>query len=321
MEGILKPLKGILIYLAISIMLLLVIFAVNETASLYAMTKDINPYLGYFTLGLLILAFGMIIFVPLYLFFSIRKKPEMPDSVDSPDYGEYLQKLKGSLRNNKYLKQDNFMFDEQKEIKSEVERALATLEIKANAIVKKNASSVFITTAVSQNGSLDGLFVLSSMSKMVWDIAYIYNQRPSLREIIYLYGNIGATVLMARGLEEMDLLDDTLEPVIASILGGGFGSLIPGAVYITNLIVNSISEGSVNALLSLRVGSMTKRYCSSTTVVDKKLLRRSASYEAVSLLGGIIKDNTGIIINSFASAARGVSKKILWSRFSREENK
>lgn len=321
MEGILKPLKGILIYLAISIMLLLVIFAVNETASLYAMTKDINPYLGYFTLGLLILAFGMIIFVPLYLFFSIRKKPEMPDSVDSPDYGEYLQKLKGSLRNNKYLKQDNFMFDEQKEIKSEVERALATLEIKANAIVKKNASSVFITTAVSQNGSLDGLFVLSSMSKMVWDIAYIYNQRPSLREIIYLYGNIGATVLMARGIEDMDLLDDQLEPVIASILGGGFGSLIPGAVYITNLIVNSISEGSVNALLSLRVGSMTKRYCSSTTVVDKKLLRRSASYEAVSLLGGIIKDNTGIIINSFASAARGVSKKILWSRFSREENK
>ncbi|MGB4590513.1 MAG: DUF697 domain-containing protein [Clostridiaceae bacterium] len=321
MEIILKPLKGILIYLAISILLLLVIFAINETASLYTLTRNINPYLGYFTLGVLILAFGMIIFVPLYVFFSIRKKPEMPESVNSPDYGEYLQKLKLSLSENKYLKQENFMFDEQKELKIEVERAMIILETRANEIVKKNASSVFITTAVSQNGSLDGIFVLSSMSKMVWDIAHIFNQRPSLREVLYLYGNIGATVLMARGIEDMDLLDDQLEPVIASILGGGFGSLIPGAVYITNLIVNSISEGSVNALLSLRVGAMTKRYCTSTTVVDKKLLRRSASYEAVSLLGGIIKDNTGIIISSFASAARGVSKKILWSRFSKEENK
>ena len=321
MEGILKPLKGIFIYLAISILLLLTIFAVNETASLYALTRDIHPYLGYFTLGLLILAFGMIIFVPLYVFFSIRKRPEMPDSVDSPDYVAYLHKLKLSLQENKYLKQETFVFDEQKEIRSEVERALAILEKRANELVKKNASSVFITTAVSQNGSLDGIFVLSSMSKMVWEIAHIYDQRPSLREIVYLYGNIGATVLMARGIEDMDLLDDQLEPVIASILGGGLGSLIPGAVYITNLMVNSISEGSVNALLSLRVGAMTKRYCSSTTVVDKKLLRRSASYEAVSLLGGIIKDNTGAIICSFASAAKGVSKKILWSKFSKEDNK
>jgi hypothetical protein len=261
----------------------------------------------------------MIIFIPLLAFISLRKRPDIPESVDSPEYGEYLQKLKASLKGNVHLKKQNFAFDEGKDLREEVERALTLLEAESNVIVKKNAASVFITTAISQNGSLDGIFVFASITRLVWEISHIFNQRPSLRDMAYLYGNIGATVLMARGIEDMDLLDEQLEPVIASILGGGLGSLIPGAVYVTNLIVNSISEGSVNALLCLRVGAMTKRYCASTTVVDKKLLRRSATFEAVSLLGGIIKGNTVVIINAFTSAARGATKKMFWPKFNKNE--
>ena len=319
MEGIKKPLKGILIYVSLSILVILVIFAVNQTAAIYALTRDVHPYLGYFTLTLLILAFGMIIFIPFLAFLSLRKRPDIPESVDSPGYGEYLLKLKASLKKNVHLKRLNFVFDEEKDLREEVERALALLEAESNIVVKKNAASVFITTAISQNGSLDGIFVFANITRLVWEVSHIFNQRPSLRDMAYLYGNIGATVLMARGIEDMDLLDEQLEPVIASILGGGLGSLIPGAVYVTNLIVNSISEGSVNALLCLRVGAMTKRYCASTTVVDKKLLRRSATFEAVSLLGGIIKGNTVVIINAFTSAARGATKKLFWTRFNKTE--
>ena len=116
--------------------------------------------------------------------------------------------------------------------------------------------------------------------------------------------------MMARGVEDLDLMDDQLEPVIASILGGSLGSLIPGTVYITNILINSITEGSVNALLCLRVGSMTKRYSSSVVEVDKKVIRRSASVEAIGLLGGIIKDNTALVVQSFGKAAKGATKKI-----------
>jgi hypothetical protein len=145
---------------------------------------------------------------------------------------------------------------------------------------------------------------------MIWEVAHIYNQRPALREIVYLYGNVFGTVLMARSVEDLDLMDDQLEPVIASILGGSLGSLIPGTVHVTNILINSITEGSVNALLCLRVGAMAKRYSGSVVEVDRKLIRRSASIEAIGLLGGIIRDNTAVVVQSFGKAAKGATRKI-----------
>jgi hypothetical protein len=36
----------------------------------------------------------------------------------------------------------------------------------------------WFTTAISQNGVLDGFFVLASLSRIVWRISHIYNQKP-----------------------------------------------------------------------------------------------------------------------------------------------
>jgi hypothetical protein len=234
----------------------------------------------------------------------------VPKSVDDPSYPIYLEELKRRLSKNPHLKSKGYVFDEEKNTRAEVERAFVVLDLEAGTVIKRSASSVFLTTAVSQNGTLDSIFVFISLGKLIWEVAHIYNQRPSLREIAYLYANVFGTVMMARSVEDLDLMDDQLEPVIASILGGSLGSLIPGTVYITNILINSITEGSVNALLCLRVGSMTKRYSSSVVEVDKKVIRRSASVEAIGLLGGVIKDNTALVVQSFGKAAKGATKKI-----------
>ena len=305
-----RLIKKSLIYVALVLMILFTIFAINQTAQLYTLTYNINPYFGYFTLMLLILIFGLILIVPLIGVFSLRKKPMVPKSIEDPSYRIYLEELKRRMSKNPHLKSKGCVFDEEKNIRAEVERAFAVLDLEANTIIKRSASSVFLTTAVSQNGTLDSIFVFINLGKLIWEVAHIYNQRPSLREIAYLYANVFGTVMMARGVEDLDLMDDQLEPVIASILGGSLGSLIPGTVYITNILINSITEGSVNALLCLRVGSMTKRYSSSVVEVDKKVIRRSASVEAIGLLGGIIKDNTALVVQSFGKAAKGATKKI-----------
>lgn len=310
MDNVFRPVKKGLIYIVVTLFILLTVFAVNQTAQIYALTRDIHPYFGYFTLVLMILIFGLILAVPLLSWLGMRRKPEVPKSVHDPAYEGYLLVLKVRLKSNPHLRKHDYVFNEEEDLLEEIQRALLVLDSEANKVVRSGASSVFITTAISQNGSLDSLFVLSSLGRIIWEIAHIYNQRPGIRELLYLYGNIFATVLMARGVEDMDLLDDQLEPVIASVLGGSLGSLIPGAVYVTNLLVNSISEGSVNALLTLRVGSMAKRYSASITEVDKKLLRRSASLEAIGMLGAIIKDNTQLVINAFGSAAKGATRRI-----------
>ena len=314
MDSLFPPLKKALVYVAFTVMVLFIIFAVNQTAELYALAKGVHPYLGYAALVLAGVAFALILNVTLFALFSLRSRPEMPGSVDTPEFDRYVLTLKSRLKTNPYLLGQSFVFDESREPKTEVMRALSLLDAEAAKLIKRGASSVFLTTAVSQNGALDSLFVISSLVRMIWDVAHIYNQRPSFREITYLYGNIFATVLMARSVEDLDLMDDQLEPVIASILGGSLGSLIPGTVYVTNLLINSITEGSVNALLCLRVGAMAKRYSGSLVEIDKKVLRRSASMESIGLLGGIIRDNTTHVIHAFGNAAKGATRKIFRRR-------
>ncbi|MFH5836917.1 DUF697 domain-containing protein [Proteiniclasticum sp. C24MP] len=310
MDSIIRPVKRSLIYAAFVILILFLLFAVNQTAQIYELTYNINPYFGYFTLVLLIVLLGLVLIIPLVGLLSLRRKPEVPKSIEDPLYPEYLDTLKKRMSGNPYLKAKGFVFAEEKDLRQEVDRAITILDGEAGRIVKNGASSVFLTTAISQNGALDSLFVLTSLGKMIWEVAHIYNQRPGLREIVYLYGNVFGTVLMARSVEDLDLMDDQLEPVIASILGGSLGSLIPGTVYVTNILINSITEGSVNALLCLRVGAMAKRYSGSVVEVDKKVIRRSSSIEAISLLGGIIKDNTSLVVQSFGKAAKGATRKI-----------
>lgn len=310
MDDTAKTIKKILVYVSLTIIFLVSISAVNQAASIYERASRIHPYFGYAVLTFIIAGFMAIIFVPVAAFLGLRKRPEIPKSKESPEYGVYLEELKQSLQSNRILKEKGFAFNDAEELSTQMDKALAILGTEADKVIKSSASAVFVTTAISQNGSLDGVFVLASITRTVWDISRIYRQRPGIRDLAYLYGNIGATVLAARGIEDLDLLDEQLEPILASVLGGGLGSLLPGAVHITNLIANSITEGSVNAMLSLRVGAMTKRYCASTVEVDRKLLRRSATLEAVSLLGGIIKENSAIIVSSFGKAAKSATRKL-----------
>lgn len=310
MDDTAKTIKKILVYVSLTIIFLVSISAVNQAASIYERASRIHPYFGYAVLTLIIAGFMAIIFVPVAAFLGLRKRPEIPKSKESPEYAAYLEELKQGLYSNRILKEKGFAFNDAEELSPQMDKALAILGVEADKVIKSSASAVFVTTAISQNGSLDGVFVLASITRTVWDISRIYRQRPGIRDLAYLYGNIGATVLAARGIEDLDLLDEQLEPILASVLGGGLGSLLPGAVHITNLIANSITEGSVNAMLSLRVGAMAKRYCASTVEIDRKLLRRSATLEAVSLLGGIIKENSAIIVSSFGKAAKSATRKL-----------
>src|SRR3954465_3759293 len=89
----------------------------------------------------------------------------------------------------------------------EIHAALDSLQIDADNIIRRTAATVFVSTAAMQNGRLDGLAVLLTQTRMVWQIARLYVQRPSARDMIYLYGNVAGTALFASGLENIDLSD------------------------------------------------------------------------------------------------------------------
>lgn len=310
MEELWKTVKKGLIFLSLAVFLLFVLTLINETGQLFRNAYSIHPYLGYTALTILLLLFGVLLGVPFSLFLSLKRKPDFPTTLEGEAYEKYLLDLRVRLTKNPLLLQEGFVFQDALNLKEELGKAHGILRKEADRKIREGASSVFLTTAISQNGSLDGLFMLVSLTKMIYEVAKIYYQKPTPRELVYLYSNVFATVMLARSIEDLDILDEQLEPVLAGILGGSLGSLLPGTVYATNLLVNSITEGSMNTFLYLRVGAMAKKYSESMVKADKKSVRRSATLEAVALMGGIVKENSGKVIRSFGKAAKGSARKI-----------
>jgi hypothetical protein len=145
--------------------------------------------------------------------------------------------------------------------------------------------------------------VLAAQSRMVWQLAHLYNQRPSLREMAQLYANIGATVFLVSQLEDMDI-EEQVEPVIAATLAGSAASLVPGASVVATLITQAILDGAANAFLTLRIGVICQRYCRCVTAVDRRLLRRYASATAARMLATVVGASAGVVSRTVLGAAR-----------------
>lgn len=299
-----KSLKRMLAYLGIGLLLLLILTVINQVYQISVTASTIHPAFGQIVTILLSAVFLVLFLVPLFGFLRLRKPLVMPDESDAAAYAAYLSEVKQRLRGNRILEAEGFAFDESKELRSQIEDALAVLDKESLKVMNETSSQVFLTTAISQNGVLDGLFVLFNLSRIVWTISNIYNQRPSLREIFYLYTNVAVTVLMAREIEDLILVEEQLEPLIDSLIGSTISQMVPGATAVTNLIVSSVIEGAINAFLTLRVAAMAKRYSVSLTKVDRRLVKRYAALEAIGLFRTIVQQNSVTVVKAFALASK-----------------
>ncbi len=299
-----KTIKRTAAWLGTGFIVLLAVIIINQLHSVFIVTSAVNINLGRIVTGILALFFFGIFTMPLIGFMKLRKPLEIPEMEDEVAYGKYLTTIKKRLVKNPMLKDTNYEFEEEKEVREQIISAYSVLDCEAEKIIKETASTVFITTAVSQNGVLDGLFVMTSLSRMVWKVSHIYNQRPNIKDIFQLYINVAVTVLMAREIEDLAILDEQLQPVVNSLIGGTIGTLVPGAAAVSNLIVSSVIEGSANALLALRVGVIAKKYMTRLEKEDKRLIRRSATLEACKLLGSVVQVNSVNIVKSFVKASK-----------------
>ncbi len=152
--------------------------------------------------------------------------------------------------------------------RTSIESALKVLDAKADDVIKRTASTLFVTTAVSQNGDLDALMVLGEQTRLIWRVAHIYNQRPTLRDFGRLYANVGATLFAASEIEDLDIRDQ-IEPVIKAAVGHSMAhltaSLVPGISSVASIVMKSVLDGTANAYLTLRVGIICQSYCRSMT--------------------------------------------------------
>jgi hypothetical protein len=269
---------------AILILALFIIFLINQTVQLVAFGDRIHPLLGSIILLSLLILYALCIIVPLYLFFTMPAPLIPPQSETSPEFPKYLNRIARRLSKNPFIGKPVASS------KDDVECALQTLDQRADEVIKTTASRIFITTAISQSGKLDALIVLSAQSRLVLEVARIYYQRPTIRNLLYLYANVASMVFFASELEDIDY-SEFIQPTLTGIFGSAAGA-IPGFQVASILLISSVISGSSNAFLTLRVGAIAKQYCRSMVMPSKQAVRRYATLEATKMLGTIVAEGT-----------------------------
>jgi uncharacterized membrane protein YcjF (UPF0283 family) len=176
---------------------------------------------------------------------------------------------------------------------TEIATALQILDKQADDAVASAASAVFLSTAVLQSGRLDALVVLAAQTRIIWQVAHIYYQRPSLRDFAQLYANVASTAFIAAGVEDVD---------VDVLVGTVFGSTI-AAIPGMHFLASSILSGSANAFLTLRVGMITKEYCRCMVRLERSGLRRTATLKAAKLLGSVVREGTVRLSKAAVSAS------------------
>jgi hypothetical protein len=294
-----KQLRFLVTVIALLTIVLFILFVVNQTVQFITLVKTINERFGEVILYGLLIFYAFILIVPLYIYWRrpIALKP--PSDERSPDYPVFLSKLAVRLRKNLHLRDAALNFSDPEHIR----RAIGILDQKADELIKQTAATVFVTTAISQSGRLDAVFVLLAQTKMIYHISLIYHQRPVLKELARLYANVGATAFIAAELDDLDIGQQT-EPVIAAAMGTSLVSVIPGFSSITSLVTNSLMDGAANAFLTLRVGMIARQYCGLMIQPDRKTIRRSATVMAAQMLGAIVLAGAKTVTSAIWAAAK-----------------
>ena len=280
--------RKIIVVLAVLITVCLLSLIIAGVTSLISLAERIHPIAGAIVFWSVCLAAG---FFALYCVIAYARLPAAlvpPVEESGPKYDAYLETLRVRLAVNPRTRGKPLATEE------EIENAVGHLSAEADSIVRSTASMVFLSTALMQNGRLDGLIVLFTQIQMVGRIARIYVQRPSPRELIRLYANVAGTAFVASGLESLEL-GEMVAPLAVSVVPALKGG-IPGLSGISALLVRCVSNGAANAFLTLRVGEVARRYCELTSRCPPELIRKSATAAAVHHLGRIVRENGALVV-------------------------
>lgn len=276
-----------------------VLFVVNQTAQVVTLAHMVHPAFGHTVLIVLLVVYALVLAVPVVLIARLPAALPPPPGETSSELASYLGRLAERLAANPRLAGAPAPSSD----RASLEAAIEVLRAQARQTMRGTAAKVFVSTAISQNGRLDALMVLLAQTRMVWQVAHIYNQRPTLREMTRLYANVGATVFVASEIEDLDI-SEQVEPLITTVVGQSALSLVPGAGVAAAIVAQSLLDGAANAYLTLRIGVVCEQYCQPLTAVSRREARRCATVVAAGMLGAVVSGSAAVVAKAIVVAAK-----------------
>jgi uncharacterized membrane protein YcjF (UPF0283 family) len=286
-------------------------FIAREVLALRDLAAGVHPVLGWAVLIAAIALTIRLIGVPVLRFFRmspVLKAPAMParDETFTARHAEarltYLGRYLEALRNNPLLTEHReeiaLARDEARALratepdretlsafeKNRVDPLLLPLDKEADRVIRAEALSVGVATALSPNGTLDAALVLWRNANLVSRIANIYYGRPGVRGSFLILRDVSAAALLATYLEG-------LSEAAGGVLRGVLGS-------VAGVVAGPIVDGSINAIATLRVGYLAKGRCRSFKAWTDAS-RKEALAEAIATA----RDRSGEILAEIAKRA------------------
>ena len=276
--------------LAIGFILLFLLMLLSSVLDVGDRLQLIHPYVSYGFYGLVLILVFILLIRPLYVIL-IKQTFNIQTSLDE---GSNLRLLKQSAR--RILNYD-FVSDEDKsKIKETLHDGKALIPVLSNVYqgpIKKemakrmrhHAKTVMVSTAISQNGRLDFITIMHVNLRMIKELVELSGFRPSYQQLAKLSVNVITTALVAEGLENLDISEVLPQSTMNSL------SEIP----LIKPFISSVTQGISNALLTLRIGIVTREYLFTTSKeLTQNAIRKTALLEAAALTPQVVAEGLAI---------------------------
>jgi uncharacterized membrane protein YcjF (UPF0283 family) len=273
-----KQKRQVLWYLvALGFIILFVLMLLSSVLEVGDRLAQIHMYVSYAFYVLVFLIVYILLLRPIHMI-AFKKPLRLHLDKDALEFKDY-QKMKSILLDLPYvLEASKSLLKEAKTIETlqPLVDDIMTKVVKKEVmdIIKTHAKTVMISTAISQNGRLDFLTVVFVNIKMISKIVEAIGFRPSYPELAKLTIQVMTTALVAEGLENIDLNDVLPQQTLNSI----------GEIPFFKPILSSTTQGISNALLTLRMGIVTREFLvptKKTNVLGQ--VRKIAFLEAAAL--------------------------------------
>lgn len=217
------------------------------------------------------------------------------DSKERKQHKEKLIKLLISNSNNKDALKEIISNEICRRVDGDKEHDIKGI----NTRIKDWAVTVFMVTAVSQKSSIDTLSVIYFNYKMIEDIVLASGFRPTRRQLFKLYirilGTAFVSFISSELTDNIDLSSAVADETMSDISSGSTGAAFIDklrSLPIVNTVAGALCDGAINALLTLRIGYVTRSYIiegseAFTNYSSRRKIRRRAMMDALSAIPGV----------------------------------
>ena len=197
-----------------------------------------------------------------------------------------------------------------------------------NGRIREWAKSVFMITAISQNRYFDTVSVMYLNLRMIYDIVLASGFRPSNRQLFRMYSSILTTALITYAVSEALTTTPSVAPFdfgdldsTAEAAGDDIADIDPDdvdlneqlsdseglSVYsilrrikIPGVVIGAALDGTINALMTLRIGYITRTYLQEGAsalkgIQNKRTVKRQAMIDAMTNVPAVIVAGSGVV--------------------------